>query len=445
MTPADGRGWCPRGLCALLFVAIALTLFPRWAEPLTRPARWLMCLPLRALPEHTVAAAEATAAAFVADAALARLDTDALRGGAECMPAGTEPMVCRVLDRRSPGAAGLPTLLVLDRGWDEVADCTAVVTRGDGLVGFLGQPSDVDPLANDGHVVVRCVHASVRSERPRRLLAATTVGGVPLRVVVEPGSRIDAWPLRIPLLEDPYLVARLNGVGEAVHTCAAAVQGVDVPGELRIGTMRVWGYAEAGGPVLPVGFFVEPTFDPRAIATVVLWRHADRADTHTRREAAAPVARHAVRAVAFPPAEQRLYLVKSGGTLPVGAAVLARDGLLYGVVAEAGPGDAVADGFATVGRAWSLLLVADDGLRPPIECTGTVRAASAGRVELEMAAPVAAIAGEVVSAGNGLHCPAGLRVGRIAATSTDGLRLVVARPALDLSTVSVCERARRAP
>jgi hypothetical protein len=379
---------------------------------------------------------------------LAGLDAMARRGGAAHMPADAEAVVCRVLDRRAPGAAGLPTLLVLDRGRDEVADCEGLVTQGDVLVGFF-DPGTEEVEGAGGHAVVRCVHAAPRGQPIRRLVASTAVDGVPLRLVVEPGSRIDAWPLRVPLLEDPYLAARVEGPGLPVTTCEGSVYGVAVPAGLALGSMRVWGYAGDDGEVLPVGFHVDPAFDPRAIAVVVLWRRTDarasaprdRVPDHERTS----VARLPVRAMQLPPAGERLYLVGNGAALRVGAAVLDRDGHLFGVVTEAGPGDAVADSFHRTGKAWALLLAADDPTLPPLECTAVVHATGPGRVELALAGADHLPAGEVFTAGNGIDCPAGLRIGRIDSMSSDGNRLVVVRPELDLSSVSVCRRGGSTP
>jgi len=426
----------PRGLWALLLVASAAALFPDWCEPVLQPARWLMRLPLRALPNATVLAGEPRPTWPDAEALLTRLDDEAVRPGTAAMAADLEPVVCRVLDRRvprrAPGAAGLPTLLVLDRTWAEVGDCTGLVTRGDRLVGCIGKPSDVDDPAARSQAVVRCTHATLAGEPPRRFQAATTVHGAALRVVVEPGSRIDAWPLRISLLEDPYLAARLPGPGETVRTCAQVAAGIEVPAGLRLGGLRVWGYSGDDGPVLPVGFFVELPYDPRAIATVVLWRHREGAR-------AAPGSRvgpllHAARGLAMPGG--RLYLVRSGADFAPGAAVLDRGGTLFGVVVDAGPGDALAAPFATLGKSWPLLLVPDDG-RPPVECVGRVLQAAGGWVDLELARPIEAAGGEVYTAGHGIHCPAGLRVGRIGAVTDAGSRLHLERPPLDVGMVHV--------
>ncbi len=446
MNRADGLPRLPLGLCGMLVLAAACVLFPRVVDPIAQPARWLMCLPLRALPMRYAEAAQpseraATRAAATATA-MARLADDAVRGGAAVGP-NSVPLICRVLDRRVPGAASLPTLLVLDRPWSEVGDCTGLVTRAGCVVGFLGQPSDADTTAARGHAIVRCLHHAPRGAVPRRLIASAVVDGTKMRFVVEPGSRIDAWPLRVGLLEDPYRAARTRSLGQRVLTHGGSVEGVVVPADLELGTLRAWGYVEGGAETLPVGFFVEPAIDPRAIATVVLWRPA--VDPQESAPQAGLVAsRRSVRGSLLP-AGRRLYLVTGSMQVPVGSAVLARDDQFFGTVDESGPGDAIATAFGVVGRAWSLLLVPHDIVRAPIECAAKVVDADDTHVVLQLSAAVEACAGEVLTGGQGLHCPAGLWIGSIEAIEDAGRRLRVHRLAPDLSLLAVLALPESAP
>jgi hypothetical protein len=441
---APAQGALPLGLCGLLVAAAACTLFPRWPEPVLQPARWLMCLPLRAWPARYVEAAAPDAAparsAFVA-AALARLAHDAATPGID----GAEPVICRVLERRVPGAARLPSLLVLDRPWSEVAECNGLVTRAGSLVGFLGEASDAADASAHGHAVVRCVHAVLPGIAPVRVVARSMIDAHSLRFVLEPGSRIDPWPLRVGLLEDPYRAARSGSAGVPVHTAGGVARGVTIPAGLALGTLRVWGYAEQGAATLPVGFFVEPAFDAHAIATVVLWRpRADGAHTAATTDTTTPATTldalaanlHPVRSAVFP-SRQRLYLVTGSRSVPIGAAVVDREGQLVGTVDASGPGDAVASTFAVPGRQWSLLLVPDDNKQAPIECSARVIGSAGDEVELRLVQAVEPCAGEVLTGGHGLHCPPGLWVGRIASFAADGTSLRVSVAPVDARAVGV--------
>ncbi|MEZ5963491.1 MAG: hypothetical protein R3F56_06565 [Planctomycetota bacterium] len=430
----DDQQILPRALFALLLAAAALILLPRWAEAILGPARWLMCLPLRALPAPALAGA-GTSLPMVDEAALARLDHAALSGGRTVVADDSVPLLCRVLERRLPGAAGLPSLLVLDRTWDEIAGNAGIVTRDDCLIGVVGEPTDLEDKTLGGQAIVRCLHAAPRGAAPVRLLARTSVRGEGMRLVVEPASRIDPWPLRVPLLEDPYLAARLDTAGEPVFTCPRITEGLVVPDGLLLGSLRVWGYADSEGTVLPVGYFVSPACDVRALSTVVVWRR--RTAAPARVAASAPLRTFAARALALPPSGERLYLTRTGAGLRKGAAVLGRDGNFYGVVVESGPGDGVAASFRTPGRAWTLLLVRDDG-GAPVECHGRVRSAAGARIDLELTSAIASVTGSVLTGGNGMACPPGLRVGRIADVAAGGTLLRVERPHIDLAFVYVC-------
>jgi len=432
----------PLGLCGLLVVAAGLALFPRWVEPIEGPARWLMCLPLRVWPGSAAHAAPPPApVAARAAGALARIDADALAGAAPLFAAGAVPLVCRVLERRGGGGGRLPTRLVLDRTVAELAGSLGLVTRGSALVGFLEEP-DPERAGASTLAVVRCVHAP-HASAPRRLLAAAAFeDGEPLRFVVEPGSRIDPWPLRIGLLEDPYRASRVQAGGVAVRTLACTVGSVAVPEGLDLGVLRVWGYAGDASDVLPVGFFVEPAFDARAVVTVVVWRPAAAA-----REAGAPgddIDYRLAHGALLPPG-LRAFLLTGREATPEGAAVVGRDGQLFGLVEAAGPGDAVAASFATPGRTWSLLLVPDDPDRAPVECTAQVLGARGAQVDVRLASPVPPFSGEVLTGAQGLHCPAGLRVGRIASLDASGRVLGIARAADDVGAVTVCVRRERTP
>ena len=60
----------------------------------------------------------------------------------------------------------------------------------------------------------------------------------PLHFVVEPASRIDQWPLRCGLFEQPYLASRLRRSGLPVLTAPLEVDPLgDVPAGLRVGDL----------------------------------------------------------------------------------------------------------------------------------------------------------------------------------------------------------------
>jgi hypothetical protein len=354
------------------------------------------------------------------------------------MPAGLEPLFCRVIDRRCDGPAGLPSLLILDRRWDAVADCVEAATHGASAVGFLGRPGDADGPPAD-LAVVRCLHYRPRAAPPRRVLAAVDLADGPLRLVLEPASRIDAWPLRATLLEDPYRAARIAGGGHVVHRVAGQVAAAGrLPAQLRLGTLRVWGYAAGDDLAVPVGFFLEPDFDPRAIASVVLWRPSRPGSAAVTPSPRGP--RMQVAALSMP-GGRRLQLLTGGGSAALGAAVVAGEHRLVGTVESAGPGDAMVNVFGTDRRRWSFVLVPRSEGLAPIDCSGRAVARRGLAVELEFDATPVPVAGDLLTGGNGRHAPAGLWVGELRPLGTEGRRALLVQRPFHCGELSVCRAA----
>lgn len=442
--------WFPVGLYGALVVATALAIFPQGSAAVESWLRVGVCLPLRAL--HVLGGTEAFAserrdATNLGSDAEADLDAivrtglereaaAALMPDGSGMPAGLEPLACRVIERRVPGPAGLPSLLVLDRPWSDVEACVDIVTHHSSVVGFLGRAEDA---VGTELAVVRCLHYRPRTAPPRRVLGAAAIGdGGPLRMVFEPASKIDAWPLRATLLDDPYRAALLHAGGHVVHTVAASPSSTSklLPEGLRLGTLQVWGYAAGERNAVPVGFYLDPDYDPRAITSVVLWRPS-RPSTGATRALPPPSARTRVHGVELP-GGRRLHLLTGARRVPVGAAVVAGEHRLVGVVDSAGAGDATASVFGSDRTRWSFVLVPRVEGMMPIECSGRAVARVGRLVELEFDAVPVPVAGDLLTGGNGRHAPAGLYVGELRPLDAAGRRAVVMQRPFHVGELSAC-------
>ncbi len=437
--------WFPVGLYGALVVAAALALFPRGSAAAEGWLRWAVCLPLRAL--HVLGGTVARAAADQ-DADLDEIVREgvAREVGAALMPAGSamtglEPIPCRVIDRLVPGPAGLPSLLVLDRPWADIAGCVDIVTHSASVVGFVGRPEDAP---ESELATVRCLHYRPRAAPPRRVLGAAAIAdGADLRMVFEPASKIDAWPMRGTLLEDPYRAAQIPGGGHAVHTVAANATSASrlLPPGLRLGTLQVWGYAAGERTAVPVGFYLDPDYDPRAISSVVLWRPSS-PRSGPDPSLATTTARTRVSG-ALLPGGRRVHLLTGSQRVPVGAAVVAGSHRLVGMVDSAGPGDATATIFGMDRTRWSFVLVPRVQGMAPIECSARAVARVGTLVELEFDAVPVPFAGILLTGGNGRFAPAGLFVGELRPIDAAGRRAVVQQRAFDVGELSACVVAER--
>jgi hypothetical protein len=401
---------------------------------------WLqavLCLPLRAwvVVEPAVASSDDALreeAAAVVETLHQRLARAALAGVRPLVPASLEPVLCRVVDRAGRGAAGQPSELFLDRSEDELRDAAGgFVTFGSRLLGFVAAPGGDVEAARPRPARVELLHAQ-GSRGARRVAAAVDTPAGALQFVVEPASRIDPWPLRCGLFERPYLASRLRHSGLPVLTAALDVDPLGrVPPGLRLGDLQVWGYPDDPDGA-PIGLFVRPDLDPRAISVVVVWR--------PRRAAAppaldpVPVARPVrvarLRLPAPPPQDERWVLAVPGGQrLPVGGA-LVRGHMVLGSVEQSGPGFAMASPFGGSRRLWSLWLLPDAARRAPIPLLARSIGGSRDdvflRIEGDPLGPDAR--GVLFTGANGPHCPGGLVIGRAWRVGVDGTDLEV-RPA----------------
>src|SRR5690606_2914553 len=167
-----------------------------------------------------------------------------------------EPVVARVIERRR-GTREEPSELVLDLRREQLDGVAGFATVGGALVGFVDERASAEPQ-HRGHARVLLLHHVERGRWPRRGPARIELPAEPLPVVVEPGSAVDAWPLRCVLPADPYRAAALEGVEAEVVTSGLADDPLGpLPRGLRIGALRVYGYRLPDGGVVPIGLFVE--------------------------------------------------------------------------------------------------------------------------------------------------------------------------------------------
>jgi hypothetical protein len=215
----------------------------------------------------------------------------------------------------------------------------------------------------------------------------------------------------------------------------------EVPGGLLLGSTRIWGYARGfGEPPLTLGVFVTPAVAPRALSHVVLWRVANAATLATSTaKPARSVERRSGVLHELPGASNGRHLLVTTAAVVAGAAVV-QHGRLLGSVRPLAFGSALMTSFAASRQPWNLLLLPDDPAQRPLEVHGVVVRGEAGQVRLRVVASVDAAphaapllrggAGQVFTGTNGIHCPAGLQVGRYSVDPDDPAGLVVVVPEL---------------
>lgn len=423
----------PVGLYGALLVALCALTLPSAFAPVERAL-----LGGAALVGRVVAAAVGEAAAPAVPEAAARAQRGAelqrrllahdVGRAPRALAADRTPVVCRVVAVGGVGGGGgEPCELRLDRSHAELADCLPFVTRGEAFVGFLPAPGTAGAADDEPHMGARVLLANHPQARPLHAeveLAPTTA----LRVVVRAASAADPAPVRVDLWDDPYYAARLDRALLPVRTRAVADSTSPVPGGLRLGSTRIWGYPQTDdSAALTLGVFVMPDAMPHAASHVVAWRTGDRTAPATAR---APAFRRGV-AHELPGAAHGRYLLVADGDVPEGAAVV-RDDALLGVAKSLALGSALVTGFGASRQPWNLLLLPDDPSQPPMELRGEVVAAVADGAVVALlrrgldAAPL--VAGELFTGSNGPHCPPGLWIGRAAPDPQDLRRLVVAVP-----------------
>ncbi|MCA8954466.1 MAG: hypothetical protein KDC87_00240 [Planctomycetes bacterium] len=403
------------GLYATLLVGLFGITFPAFLAPLENTARAVVCLPLRAygwiLGSGTVHAAGG--APRWNDALLAAEATRALESARG--PVGYHPRICRVRDREE-GPSGRVDVLELAATCGALRGAASPVTLGPALVGFLELGEDDRAPAR-----VRLLHFQPRRRGvPLRVGAPTLpvrvaaqvecreldARGV-LRFLVEPARRVDPGALRCTALDDAYLAARLRHSGDLATT---DIQPGDatVPSGLQLGRLLVFGYPRLG---IPVGLFVEPLHDPRAISSVVVWGR-QRAGVEGPR--AAPLAGRfePVQLVRYPaprPVGER-WMIRCGRSLPLAdGAALVGGGHLLGVLRTPWTGQSLVTPFAASSRMWALLLLGPRGR--VAELVGRVVEARGGEVRIELSGRPAEFAGTLFTGANGPACPAGLALG----------------------------------
>lgn len=433
-----GRRLFPVSLYATLLLALCCVAAPGVPRQVQGWLQALVCLPLRgwavvATPVRAAAAPDEEVAARAATLQR-RLEWAARENTAAWRPVGWEPLLCRVVSRGERGAAGLPESLWLDHFAEDLAGCAGYVTYGDQLIGFLADPEDA-PVGVRNLARVDLLHARPH-ERPRRVAAAADVEGGPLRFVVEPAGRIDRWPLRCRVLEDPYRAAQLRHSGYPVRTAELPGDPLGtVPAQLLLGHMMVWGYADEDSA--PIDLFVVPELDARALPAVVVWR--PRAAALPLPQSATAVRQIPVERVAVPPlppaSDRWLLTADRSRNLPSGAA-LVRGGRLCGVVEQGGPGFGTAIPLGQSRHAWSLVLLPDRPTASPVFVLahGVGQDGDVARLVVEVGADRLE-PGVLFTGPNGPHFPQGWLIGD---AQPEGAMLRVTIPSDVAGPLSVC-------
>ncbi len=442
----------PVGLYGMLLFALCWLVLPTIFAPLERILVGGVCVVVRGVASLAGTPAEAASSDNAAESQLrqslaARVHARALPDPAAAWITGLEPVHCAVVDvGKRLGGGGAPCELLLDHTYAELAGCRQLVTKGGALVGWLQRPGSgaaADDTSTDFARVVLPNHPLA----PAMHAEATLAVGDPLRLVVRAALTADPAPLRVVLWDDPWRAARLEQAGAPVRTTVGATGGV-VPAGLLLGATRIWGYpGVAGQAPLTLGVYVTPAVVPRALSHVVLWRAANSGAFGLDDVPARAVARYPGVLQELPGASHGRHLLITAANVVSGAAVVQRDHLL-GVVRPLAFGSALMTSFAASRQPWNLLLLSDDEAQGPIEVQAVVVAADANQVHVRVVASVEAAAealqlpqrtaGTLFTGSNGIHCPAGLQIGRYVVDPDDGAAIFVTVPVLSGSqTVEV--------
>lgn len=421
----------PVGLHSVLLLALCWLLLPAVFRPVERLLLGLACLPQQALALLTSAPAFAAALDESPRLAALRVDLEQRQWQADVadaldvMPRALEPLVCRVVRIDRLGGGGLPCEVLLDRSYAEVGGCADFVTKGEQLIGFLARPgigTARDDRPEDPARVLLLHHPGSRPVA----VAMQLDGGRSLRCIVEPAAVVDPAPLRTTLHEDPYLASRLHQSGGIVRTRRLEASWIGaVPGDLVVGTTRVWGYERAPGDVLTIGVYVDLLVEPRGLSQVVLWQTVPEAVPDEPEVPWSPA-----RLTGLPDGTGGRFLLRAPGPVADGAAV-AQDGICLGTARGIAFEQALVTSFAASRQPWALLLLPDDRSLPVQELWGSVEFADAGQAwfRCRRGAVPPGGAGFVFTGANGPGCPAGLLLGRAEPEiGRSLLRIVVPRP-----------------
>lgn len=436
---AQGRQVFPVALYASLLAAVLALVQPGALRVLESACATLQVLPLRAqrLLGARVARAADESEVQRLDAALRAVDALRARrtAAARRRPAGVPrglvgwsiPVRSRAVER---GRAG-PSELRLAVSRASLPEGVApFVTVGDALVGFL--TADERPEDQQLGARVRLLHAAERGELPRRVPAWIAADDGPLPVVVEPASTIDAHPLRCVLPADPYRAATIGAGEPAVLTSGLPDDPLGpLPRGLRVGRLRVEGYRDGAGDVVPIGLFVEPALPPESLHAVVVWVPGGAGS------AQAPDVRPLSDGVLFAARSSRLPVASSvrvrwfvttdvlaDAWLGAGAALVHGERLV-GVLATAGLGYGIVAPFGQPGRSWPITLLPDDG-GPPIDLTARAVAREGTAVTLEVDGALSrAGAGQAFTGASIPDVPAGLYLGPYVAAAGGGDAVVL--------------------
>ncbi|MGE3175311.1 MAG: hypothetical protein AB7O97_21990 [Planctomycetota bacterium] len=424
------RGF-PVGLYGTLLLALCWLLLPELLRPVERLLLGVACLPQRFMA-HAGGQPALAATAHRRDQLLQlqrglqdRSRAHDLERGRELLPPALEPLLCRVRAVDGRGGAGVPCELVLDRSYDELAGCVDLVTCGDTLLGFLARPGigpARDDLPSDPARVLLLNHP-----RGREVAVRLQLGDGDLNCVVGAAAVVDPAALRTTLHDDPYRAARMRQGSAPVWTLPADAPWIGaLPGGLRVGTTRIWGY-DIGGDVLTIGVYVDPEFDPRALPQVVVWQSVPGpADVRT------DLPWTPAQAWALPDGTGGRWLVTAARSLPDGAAVV-QDGVCLGTLRGVAFGQGLCTSFAASRHTWSVWLLPDDPSAAPVGLFGQVAFAEGPtawfrpRVGRKAGDPMLP-AGFVFTGSNGPYCPSGLLLGRAEPDLLDGewlLRIAV--------------------
>jgi hypothetical protein len=420
----------PVGLYGLLLGALCWLAVPELTAPLERAALGLVGFSVLADAELCGSEVRAaTAADTAAVASLCQKLDERLRcaaeAGARALMPGFEPVLCRAVavgHSRSdptpqPRGGGLPGEVQLEYSYAELHGCARLVTWGESLVGFLCTPGEgaawQDRPADRARVVL------LNHPQAPSLPASMAAGeAVPLRCLVDAAAAVDPAPLRTLLWDDPYRASQLVRSGEEVRTLALArPTPTSVPFDLLLGHARVWGY-EREGVTLPIGVYVEPDVDFRALSHVVLW-------SQQGRDVPVPASHRLVPAQLWPlpGSDGHRFHLRAAAVVPDGAAVV-RSGICIGTARALAFGQATVTSFVLTARPWSLLLLPDDPALPPRELYAHVTPGTGNEAWLRCRTGEHTGAGYLFTGGNGPHCPAGLLLGRAEPQPEPGLMRV---------------------
>ncbi len=422
---ARRRQLFPVGLYAGLLLALIALRRPDLVARVEASCLGALALPLRAygvVGGRPVVAAVLPELVDVPSHELDRRLAVVARARPTQIPAEFQPLFCNVIEAREPGAAGRPSVLVLDRTWSEIEGCEPLVTYGETLLGFVGRPGGRRQDWRQQQVRVELLHFRRRNRPPRRVPGFVSLAdNRRLAFLIEPAAAIDTWALRCSLLDDPYLAASLDQDGLEVRTAPRIDDPFgSLPSFLRIGRLQVFGYT-VREQFLPIGLYVAPEIEPGNLISVVLWRRGGVAvDRCAPLELGEVVPVRALRLPAPPPTGERCLVLAadSGATLRPGAALVWGRHLVATLV-SAGSGLAVVAPFGEPGQKWRLVALAAKTDRDPTGFSARAvarRELPSGRreVRLRVTSPSGLRLpqrGELFSGAVGRDCPSRLWIG----------------------------------